>query len=195
MNLEQFNSQLNQPKPNSGYDFNAMQDYDKQRMKAAEEFAIGVMDKEREVTEQELMTDKLFVTATKVAYRQMYGEMLEGNDDEIAKKGLQLVSDATIPATTVEGAGMLGIYKHFQEAHPEAKQALYYMIDSVDKKDITMKGFGRALQSIGKDPTSYVGVGASYSFFGKTAAKQSVKRELMKMLGESALVGGAYTGA
>lgn len=196
MNLEQFNQQLQNDKPKTWeYDFDAMHTWEKERMKSAEEFSMGILDEERKVTEEGLKTDKLFLDATKIAYKQMYGKMLEGSDEEIASQGMQLVSDALVPLTTVEGAGMLGIYKHFNEAHPEAKQALYYMIDSIDKKDMTFDGFMRGVKSMGKDPTTYSGVGLSYSFFGKTAAKASAKKELMKMLGEASLAGGAYMGA
>lgn len=195
MNLEQFNQQLQNDKPKTWeYDFDAMHTWEKERMKSAEEFSMGILDEERKVTEEGLKTDKLFLDATKIAYKQMYGKMLEGSEEEIASQGMQLVSDALVPLTTVEGAGMLGIYKHFNEAHPEAKQALYYMIDSIDKKDMTFDGFMRGVKSIGKDPTTYTGVGLSYSFFGKTAAKASAKKELMKMLGEASLAGGAYMG-
>ena len=198
MNLEDFTKQtrMESEKPSGwAYDFEAMKAYEKERMKSAEEFSMGILDEERKVTEEGLKTDKLFLDATKIAYKQMYGKMLEGSEEEIASQGMQLVSDALIPLTTVEGAGMLGIYKHFNEAHPEAKQALYYMIDSIDKKDMTFDGFMRGVKSIGKDPTTYTGVGLTYSFFGKTAAKASAKKELMKMLGEASLAGGAYMGA
>lgn len=198
MNLEDFTKQtrMESEKPSGwAYDFEAMKAYEKERMKSAEEFSMGILDEERKVTEEGLKTDKLFLDATKIAYKQMYGKMLEGSEKEIASQGMQLVSDALIPLTTVEGAGMLGIYKHFNEAHPEAKQALYYMIDSIDKKDMTFDGFMRGVKSIGKDPTTYTGVGLTYSFFGKTAAKASAKKELMKMLGEASLAGGAYMGA
>lgn len=197
MNLDEFTKQtrMESEKPSGwAYDFEGMKAYEKERMKSAEEFSMGILDEERKVTEEGLKTDKLFLDATKIAYKQMYGKMLEGSEEEIASQGMQLVSDALMPLTTVDGAGMLGIYKHFNEAHPEAKQALYYMIDSIDKKDMTFDGFMRGVKSIGKDPTTYSGVGLSYSFFGKTAAKSSAKKELMKMLGEASLVGGAYMG-
>ena len=168
--------------------------YEKDRLQASQTFAEGAMSKQIEVTEQEVMNDQMFVDAYRIAARRMYGEDVEGTNQELARDAMQFVSDSTIPTMTPSGGGMLGIFTKFKDASTEEKQALWYMIDTIDKKEMTWNGFARGVKSIGKDPLTYTGVGAGWAFFGKQATKSLFKKRLMEMLiGGS--VGGAYAGA
>lgn len=167
---------------------------EKQRLESSRFFSNSSYAKQKEITERQVKSDAMFREATKMAYKTMYGEALEGTDEEIADKGLQLVSDALVPIATFSGAGMSGTYLKFNSASKEEKQALWYMIDSVDRKNITYDGFVRGVESIGKDPTTYTGIGAGWAFFGKQATKNVAKKRLKEMLLASG-VGGAYTGS
>lgn len=168
--------------------------FENERINASQTFAEGAINNQRELTEQEVMNDQMFIDAYKIAGKQMYGEMIEGTNQDLAKDAMQFVADTTIPTMTPSGGGMLGIFTKFQDAPTEAKQALWYMIDTIDKKEMTWNGFARGVKAIGKDPLTYTGVGAGWAFFGKQATKSLFKKRLMEMLIGGAS-GSAYTGA
>lgn len=174
-------------------DLEAMDAMNKMRAKDSEKFAIATMDEQKTFTEQELQSDQLFKEATQIVSMHL-GKPINGDDESIAKTGLQMVSDFTIPTTTFTGSGMLGLYKEVENAPTEVKQALWYMIDSVDKKEITKEGFARGLKSLGKSPTDLAGLVGSmgYSFFGSKAVSSLAKKQLKDMLFTSAVTG-AYT--
>ena len=156
MNLSEFSNRYQEQhdltlQKSFAIDLEAMDAYNKMRAKDSEKFAIATMDEQKTFTEEELKSDQLFKEATQIVSMHL-GELIDGSDEELSKKGLQLVSDLTTPTTTFDGKGMLGIYKKFQDAPVDVKQALWYMIDSVDKKDITAAGLVRGLKSLGKSP-------------------------------------------
>lgn len=195
MNLSEFSNRYQEQhdltlQKSFAIDLEAMDAYNKMRAKDSEKFAIATMDEQKTFTEEELKSDQLFKEATQIVSMHL-GELIDGTDEELSKKGLQLVSDLTIPTTTVDGKGMLGTYKKFQDAPVDVKQALWYMIDSVDKKDITAAGLVRGLKSLGKSPSDFAGLigSAGYSFFGRKALDSIAKQTMKDMLYTSAVTG------
>ena len=170
--------------------------------KASRDFSNGVMDKQKEVTEDNIRQDTAFTEA----YKRVYGylnpdsEGLDDNQEEMANAGMQLVSDVKNPLYTIDaedsgGLGLAGSYMKFKDAPDDVKKSMWYMWDKYEEADMTWAAFGRGMKSIGKDPSTYAGLGtgAVLKFFGKKAITHAVTSRFKNML-LGGTAGGGYTG-
>jgi hypothetical protein len=171
------------------------------RLAATKEFTTKIANQERTVLESELKTDPTWIKAYKTIHKTQYGTEAEGTDEELSANALNFMADTIYPIATVGGDGLALVYNRFKDAPAEEQAALYYMIDTMEKKDITGRGVKAAFKALGKDPTTYLGL-TGVGFFGKAAARETAKKGLIQMLkmgiksnmGQAAMAGGAYLG-
>jgi hypothetical protein len=171
------------------------------RLAATKEFTTKIANQERTVLESELKTDPTWIKAYKTIHKTQYGTEAEGTDEELSANALNFMADTVYPIATVNGDGLALVYNRFKDAPAEEQAALYYMIDTMEKKDITGRGVKAAFKALGKDPTTYLGL-TGVGFFGKAAARETAKKGLIQMLkmgiksnmGQAAMAGGAYLG-
>ena len=168
---------------------------EKQRLDAGQQFAVGAMDSQKSFTEDEIRKDPSFAEAYRHVYKYLNNEDVDGTDEELSNQGMQLVSDIRNPLYTVDlesntGLGLIGSYMKFKDAPQDVKDSLWYMWDNYEKADMTASAFGRALKSIGKDPSSYAGFALGAKFFGQKAASSVAMNRFKNML-----IGGATSGA
>lgn len=168
---------------------------EEERLQASQEFAIGSMERQKEVTEDSLKKDPAFIEAYKHVNKYLNPDIeLDGNDEDLASQAFQMVSDIKNPIYTLDdGLGLAGTYMKFKDAPEDVKKSLWYMWDNYDEADMTFAALGRGLKSIGKDPSTYTGIGAGFKFFGQKAAGSLATKRLKEMLLSSAVTG-AYTG-
>jgi len=135
-------------------------------------------------TEEELQTDANWIEATKDVYKQLEGVEWSGSDEDLAKKGLDMMSRFNYNLTL----GTINYTAQLQDADPKTKLSFYYMMDMYDKKDISGNGVMRAFKEMGLDPASYIGIGTlGMGFAGKQAAATAAKTGLKSMLKQGAI--------
>lgn len=163
----------------------------------------AINNKGRQVLEEELGADNLWIEASKKAYKMFEGKDFNGDDKKAVQYGLDKMSEfnynvsfGTIPHT----AKVLG-------AEDETQVAYAYLMDTYEKKDITTAGFGRAMYEAVTDPLNYVGL----STFGigtvakkgaqeagkegfKMALKEAVNRFAQSNVAKGAVGGAMYAG-
>jgi len=178
--------------PRSATDIDNELKYNNERIEASKVYSQGLAKHEQGLMEEEIVNDELFQQASRRIAEHTGGEISE-DPQEMAKIGLQTVSDYLIPLTTVDRKGLAGMFGQFNSADPETKAAMYYMAETWNnKEDTTMSGFKRGLKSVSKDPTMIGGLG--YGFFGRMAVKQTAKRALMETLGVGLSSAGYFAG-
>jgi len=167
-------------------------DMEKERHEASTAFAESSV---KEVKEEAVLKDAKFVEAYRKVAAYKGKEITGTNDEEIAREGLQFVSDMIMPLTTLENEGLAGLGQLAMNADPETKQAMSYLYNTVENKETTLNGFFRGLKSVGKDPSLYAGVASGgWGFFGREAARSAVKKTLGSML-ISGMATSSYMGA
>ena len=169
--------------------------------------ANDIINKEREVQEEELIQDKNWADASRIVYSiENDGEEFEGDDAAAAKMGLNLMSHISynLSLGTVPFAAKM----QTQDLDDTQKIATRYLMETYDKKDVSTDGFLRFAKEVGLDPTTYFGVGTfGWGLAGKQVAKEAAKRTVMEATklnvknfaksayGAAALEGAAYTAA
>lgn len=140
--------------------------------------ATDVLNHERRVREEELMSDPDFIQAAKMAYEGVGDEPFTGTDQEAVQMGLDMASRFNYNIT-----GMGIQLAKLQDAPDENKLAMYYIVDTLDKKDVTKAGVGRFFRELALDPMNYVfGAGVATKVIGG----ESIKHGAMQMLKEGA---------
>lgn len=166
--------------------------YEKERYKASQQMGNTLSN---EILEESVLNDDRFVNSYGKVAAYMGKEIKGTNQQDLAKEGLQFVSDMIIPLTTLDNEGLAGLGQLAMNADPETKEAMAYMYNTVENKETTWNGFVRGLKSVGKDPSLYVGVATSgWGFFGREAAKSATKKALGTML-VSGMATSGYMGA
>lgn len=135
-------------------------------------------------TEEELQKDVNWIQASKDVYKQLEGVEWSGSDEDLAKKGLDMMSRFNYNLTL----GTINYTAQLQDAPDQTKLSFYYMMDMYDKKDISGNGVLRAFKEMGLDPASYIGIGTlGMGFAGKQAAATATKTGLKSMLKQGAI--------
>jgi len=136
------------------------------------------------VTEEELQKDTDWIEASKDVYNELEGIEWSGTDEDLAKKGLDMMSRFNYNLTL----GTINYTAKLQDADDKTKLSFYYMMDMYDKKDISQNGVLRAFKEMGLDPASYVGIGTlGIGFAGKQAVAQTAKTGLKEMFKQGAM--------
>lgn len=140
--------------------------------------ATDVLNNERTVREEELLTDPDFIQASKMAFEGVGGEPFVGTDQEAVKMGLDMASRFNYNVT-----GMGVQLAKLNDAPDENKLAMYYIVDTLDKKDVTASGVGRFFKEMALDPMNYIfGGGVAV----RLAGGQAIKKSSMGMLKDGA---------
>lgn len=135
-------------------------------------------------TEEELVQDTNWIQASKDVYKQLEGVDWSGSDEDVAKKGLDMMSRFNYNLTL----GTINYTAQLQDAPDQTKLSFYYLMDMYDKKDISGNGVLRAFKEMGLDPASYIGIGTlGMGFVGKQAAAATAKTGLKEMLKQGAI--------
>lgn len=144
-----------------------------------------------------LHESKDWLTASKTLYEATQGKRWDGPDKDLANWGLWQM--AMFNYNLVNAATDAVSLKF---APPEQQKAFLFLLDSFDKVDYSVSGFGRALASMGVDPTTYVGLGTfgvgiaaakGAGFATKEALKAALKTGVWGAL-EGAAYGTAQSG-
>lgn len=154
-------------------------------------FSSEVRQTQKSLTEEELLNDKNFIEAAKVFYynKNPMARHEEVDDAEISKWGLNYISD------TAYNLSYLGATAYSIDDFSQSERiAMAYMLDTLEDKEVTWSGAGRALRAMGKDPTTYMGVGALVKVI-KNKPISMFKSRLSQAIATSAFEGGAYASA
>lgn len=136
------------------------------------------------ITEEELVQDTNWIEASKDVYKELEGVDWSGTDEDLAKKGLDMMSRFNYNLTL----GTINYTAQLQDASDKTKLSFYYMMDMYDKKDISLNGTMRAFKELGLDPASYIGIGTlGMGFAGKQATAVAAKKGLKEMLKQGAI--------
>ncbi len=175
---------------------------EKDKEQLRQRLATDIIDDERKIQEEALITDKNWIDAAKITYAiENDGEEYGGDDESAAKMGLELMSHinynlslGTVPFAAKMAQG---------EWSDTQKIAVRYMMDTYDKKDISLDGAIRFGKQIATDPTTLIGVSTlGWGAVAKQGAKEVAKRSLMeatklnvKNFAKSAYGAAAFEGA
>lgn len=170
------------------------------RGEAIRSFATELQDEDREVKEAELPKDKTWIEASRALHKYVNGYDIEGDDDSIAKYGLDEMGKFNYNL----GLGTLPMAMNIDEATDEEKMALFYMMETYDAKDTTLAGVGRFFEGVISDPTTYMfGSGLMAKSVGGSMSKEGFKASLKAKISsivsnntvKGATAGAVYTGA
>lgn len=136
--------------------------------------------KGKEYKEAELIKDPVWHEASALVYKMKEGKAFKGSPEDLAKYGIDKMSEFNYNVSF----GMVPDVMDIEKADMDTKIAFAYMMDTYDKKDATLEGFGRAVKELALDPTSYAGIGTLGAGFAmrKTGAelvKEGLKNRLM----------------
>jgi hypothetical protein len=162
-----------------------MPSYNEDEQKAiTKQMADKIYNDSYSTTEEELQKDVNWIQASKDVYKQLEGIEWSGSDEDLAKKGLEMMSRFNYNLTL----GTINYTAQLQDAPDQTKLSFYYMMDMYDKKDISGNGVLRAFKEMGLDPASYIGIGTlGMGFAGKQAAATAAKTGLKSMLKQGAI--------
>jgi hypothetical protein len=156
----------------------------KENQTITKEMSDKIYNDEFSITEEELQKDSNWIEATKDVYKELEGVEWSGADEDIASKGLEMMSRFNFNLTL----GTINYTTKLQDADDKTKLSFYYMMDMYDKKDISKNGVLRAFKEIGLDPASYIGIGAlGVGYAGKAAATATAKAGVKEMLKRGAI--------
>lgn len=160
-------------------------DYSQEEQQAITKSMVDKIHNESyQTTEDELIQDKDWITASKDVYKELNGKEWSGADEDLAKEGLSMMSQFNYNLTL----GTINYTAKMQDADDKTKLSFYYMMDTYDKKDISGRGVARAFKEIGLDPSSYIGIATlGAGFVGKQAVGQTAKAGLKEMFKQGAM--------
>lgn len=148
------------------------------------EMSDKIFNDQYSITEDELKKDTDWIEASKEVYKELEGVEWAGADEDLAVKGLEMMSRFNFNLTL----GTINYTAKLQDADDKTKLSFYYMMDMYDKKDISTNGTLRAFKEIGLDPASYIGLSSfGLGFVGKAAATATTKAGLKEMFKQGAL--------
>jgi Ca2+-binding EF-hand superfamily protein len=148
------------------------------------EMSDKIYNDEFSIVEEELKKDANWIEASKDVYNELEGVEWSGSDEDIATKGLEMMSRFNFNLTL----GTINYTARMQDADDKTKLSFFYLIDMYDKKDISKNGVLRAFKEIGLDPASYIGIASlGVGFAGKQAAATTAKTGLKEMLKRGAI--------
>lgn len=160
--------------------------------------AQDIYNDQRRVTEESLYKDQMFIQSSKMAYRAVAGDDFQGTDEEAVKMGLDMASRFNYNIT-----GMGIQLAKMSDASDEDKLAMLYIVDTLDKKDITVEGSMRFFRELGLDPMNYVfgrSVGAGLKTravainAGKSMLREAAERVVKNKYVSTGIQGGAMEG-
>lgn len=136
------------------------------------------------ITEEELKKDTNWIEASKDVYKELEGVEWSGSDEDLASKGLDMMSRFNYNLTL----GTINYTIQLKDADDKTKLSFFYLMEMYDKKDISGNGVLRAFKEIGLDPASYIGLGSfGFGFVGKKAATLATKAGVKAMLKKGAI--------
>ncbi len=140
----------------------------------------SMQQKGKEYKEAELYKDKTWIEASSLVYKMKEGKDFQGYTEDLAQYGIDKMSEFNYNISF----GMVPDVLDVEDADHDTQVAFAYMMDTYDKKDVTIEGFGRAAKELALDPTSYVGIGTLGVGFAvkksaQEVAKQGLKNRLM----------------
>lgn len=143
----------------------------------------SMQQKGKEYKEAELYKDPNWIEASSLVYKMKEGKEFAGDVNELAKYGIDKMSEFNYNVSF----GMVPDVLDVEDADHDTQVAFAYMMDTYDKKDVTVEGFGRAIKELALDPTSYVGIGTLGAGFamrktGAELAKEGLKNRLMSKI-------------
>lgn len=110
----------------------------------AESMLSAIQDRERQYTEEELYKDLDWIEASGKLYEMNEGKKFDGDYKELAKYGIDQMSQFNYNMTM----GMIPDVMAVEGADHETQIAFAYLMDTYDKKDVTLAGVGRAFKEL-----------------------------------------------
>ena len=162
----------------------------------AEEMLTAIQDREKTYKEEDLAKDLNWLEASGKIYQMNNdGEKFAGNPQELAKYGIDQMSEFNYNVSM----GTIPDVMKVEKADHDTQVAFAYMMDTYDKKDITLDGVGRALKETMTDPLTYMGISTLGAGFAANkgaqyAAKEGFKNRLHASI-RSYLTSGLAVGA
>lgn len=162
----------------------------------AEEMLSAIRDREKTYKEEDLASDLNWLEASGKIYQMNNdGEKFSGDPKALAKYGIDQMSEFNYNVSL----GTIPDVMKVEKADHDTQVAFAYMMDTYDKKDITLDGVGRALKETMTDPLTYVGIstlGAGLAFRkgAEQVAKEGFKNRLHGAI-RSYLTSGLAVGA
>jgi hypothetical protein len=127
--------------------------------------------------EEDLATNLDWIEASgKVYQMNNNGEKFQGDYRALAKYGIDQMSEFNYNVAM----GMIPDVLAVEKADPETQMSFAYLMDTYDKKDITLDGFGRAVKELALDPTTYLGISTLGAGFAVKKGAQQLAKEGLK---------------
>lgn len=162
----------------------------------AEEMLNAIRDREKTYKEEDLASDLNWLEASGKIYQMNNdGEKFTGDRKALAKYGIDQMSEFNYNVSL----GTIPDVMKVEKADHDTQVAFAYMMDTYDKKDITLDGVGRALKETMTDPLTYVGIstlgaGLAVKKGAEYVAKEGFKNRLHGAI-RSYLTSGLAVGA
>jgi len=127
--------------------------------------------------EEDLATNLDWIEASgKVYQMNNNGEKFAGDHRALAKYGIDQMSEFNYNVAM----GMIPDVLAVEKADPVTQMSFAYLMDTYDKKDITLDGFGRAVKELALDPTTYLGISTLGAGFAVKKGAQQLAKEGLK---------------
>lgn len=152
-------------------------EYNQDVPSGAEEMLTAIQDREKTYQEEELYTDLNWLEASAKVYEMNNdGEKFQGDPKALAKYGIDQMSEFNYNVSL----GTIPDVMKVEKADHDTQVAFAYMMDTYDKKDITLNGVGRAIKETMTDPLTYLGISTLGAGFMAKKGAQHVAKEGFK---------------
>ena len=148
-------------------------EYTNQAPSGADDMLQAIQDREKTYREEDLATDLNWLEASGKIYQMNNdGEKFAGDNKDLAQYGIDQMSEFNYNVSM----GTIPDVMKVEKADHDTQVAFAYMMDTYDKKDITLNGVGRALKETMTDPLTYLGISTlGAGFAAKKGAQYAVK--------------------
>lgn len=152
-------------------------EYNGQAESGSESMLKAMQDQEATYREEDLSSNLDWIEASgKIYQMNNNGEKFSGDHRALAKYGIDQMSEFNYNVAL----GMIPDVLAVEKADHETQIAFSYLMDTYDKKDITLNGFGRAVKELALDPTTYLGISTLGAGFAAKKGAQELAKEGLK---------------
>jgi len=152
-------------------------EYNREESSGSESMLKAMQDQGATYREEDLATNLDWIEASgKVYQMNNNGEKFQGDYRALAKYGIDQMSEFNYNVAM----GMIPDVLAVEKADPETQMSFAYLMDTYDKKDITLDGFGRAVKELALDPTTYLGISTLGAGFAVKKGAQQLAKEGLK---------------
>jgi len=152
-------------------------EYNREESSGSESMLKAMQDQGATYREEDLATNLDWIEASgKVYQMNNNGEKFQGDYRALAKYGIDQMSEFNYNVAM----GMIPDVLAVEKADPETQMSFAYLMDTYDKKDITLDGFGRAVKESFFDPTNWLGAVTLGSGFAMKKGAQELAKEGLK---------------